>query len=53
MKVDLKCYKECKSRYFGFIEKLGIRLKESLTKIEIKEKKLMKDAGKLGPIDSE
>lgn len=51
--MDLKCYKECKFKYFKFLEKLGIKLKESLVKIEIKEKKLMKDAEKIGPIDSE
>lgn len=53
LKVDLKCYKECKYRYFRFLEKIGINLKESLTKIGIKEKKLMKDAESIGPIDSE
>lgn len=53
LKIDMKCYKECKLKYFKFLEKLGIKLKESLAKIEIKEKKLMKDASKIGPIDSE
>lgn len=53
VKVDLKCYKMCKLRYFEFIEKIGIKLNENLMKIEIKEKRMMQDAKKIGPIDSE
>jgi hypothetical protein len=51
VKVDLKCYKNCKLRYFDFIKKIGNKLNENLIQNEIKEKRMMQDAKKIGPIE--
>jgi hypothetical protein len=40
-------------KYSEFLTKINCKLEENLIKIGIKEGKLMKDAKKLGPIDSE
>lgn len=54
-KIDLDnfCFKNCKARYYLFMEKIELKLKENLMKVEVMDKKLMEDAEKIGNIGEE